>query len=74
MSNVSPPAAKNMAMMATRMKAEPTSSMIVSFIAAYSLPPMSNIFQTNLKGPASATLLLEPQTAISTYIGNTAIS
>ena len=74
MSKLVLPAATYMANMATRMKAEPTRSIRVSFMAAYSRPPMSKSFHTNLKGPASAIALLEPQMPMSRYIGNTAIS
>jgi hypothetical protein len=48
--------------------------MSVSFIAAYSLPPMSSRRQLKRNGPSGATWLDEPQMAISRYIGSTAIS
>ena len=60
--------------MATRMAAEPTSSIRVSFIAAYSRVPTANQRHAPLKGPAAFTLWLLPQMPMSRYIGSTAIS
>jgi hypothetical protein len=60
--------------MATRIAAEPTSSMRVSFIAAYCLSPTEKRFHTYAKGPFAGTVWLEPQMPMSRYIGSTASS
>ena len=74
MEKVVDPFATYMARMPARMNALPRSNMSVSFIAAYSRPPMSIILKMNRNGPASATFLVLPQTPINRYIGSTAIS
>ena len=60
--------------MATRMAAEPTRSIRVSFIAAYCRSPTLKRFHTKRSGPAAGTSWLEPQMPMSRYIGRTAIS
>ena len=74
MEKVVAPFSTYMARIPARMKADPRRSISVSFIAAYSFPPMSSTRKRYLKGPASATFLVLPQTPISRYIGSTAIS
>ncbi len=60
--------------MATRIAAEPTSSIRVSFIAAYSRLPTSKRRHAPRNGPAAGTRWLLPQMPMSRYIGSTAIS
>ena len=74
MSKLPAPVARYIASITAMMNAEPTNSIKVSFIAAYSRPPMSNSLHTYLKGPASVTAWLLPQMPISRYMGRTAIS
>ncbi len=73
-SKVRAPARDQRPRMATRMAAEPTRSIRVSFIAAYSRLPTANRLQAIRNGPRGGTWWLLPQIPISRYMGRTAIS
>src|SRR6516162_4446493 len=65
------PEADQRAKMATRIAADPTRSIRVSFIAAYSRAPTWKRRHAPRNGPAAGTRWLVPQMPIRRYIGRT---